>query len=95
MLQNIQDLEKQRQVVTNTFTRNKKSRLSALFRRLRRSPELSFIGVYPILIMIVSVARLLGINPSRQEINYALNQSKELKDRGDIKRTLLDRLGIV
>ena len=74
-----QDLNQAKLIAEKLFLKNPRRSISATFRKLRNSNRFSFFGDYPILALIVNSINNLGINPSRQQIRYSLNQSEELK----------------
>lgn len=74
-----QDLSLTKNIIIKKYIKNPNSSVSAMLRSLRKKSYLSFIGDYPILATITNTISVLGINPSRPQIIYALNQSEELK----------------
>lgn len=88
-----QDFEKAKNKITKMYMQNPKRSISATYRTLREKPYVSFFGDYPILSSIVTTIMSIGIELSRFQITYALNQSDELQSLSkQEKNSLLNQL---
>ena len=91
----IHTLEGAAELVELTFSRNRNSRPSALFRRLRRMREWQVFGDYPLLATLFAKAGEMSVPINRNQIRHTLNQSAELRvmTRRDKKR-IMDALEV-
>jgi hypothetical protein len=89
----IHTLEGAAQLVELTYSRNRNSRPSAMFRKLRRMREWQMFGDYPLLATLFYKVEELGVPVNRGQIRRTIDQSPELKglSRRE-KRFLLDAL---
>jgi hypothetical protein len=89
----IHTLEGAAQLVELTYSRNKNSRPSAMFRKLRRMREWQVFGDYPLLATLFHVVDELGVPINRGQIRRTMDQSPELKglSRRE-KRFMMDAL---
>lgn len=92
---NIQDVGLIIPQVSHQFQKNKNRSISATFRFYRKHSCYSLIGDFPILATIILSISNIGILPRRNTVNYALNQSEELKelskkDKNDLLKVLLE-----
>lgn len=80
-------------IVQKKYTINPNSSISALFRGLRKHPRFQLFGDYPLLAVIVKTIFGMGLNPKRNTITYALNESEELRQLPkNVKIHLLNEL---
>ena len=89
----IHTLEGAAQLVELTYSRNRNSRPSAMFRKLRRMREWQMFGDYPLLATLFYKVDELGVTFNRGQIRRAIDQSSELKglSRRE-KRWMMDAL---
>jgi hypothetical protein len=89
----VHSLDPAAELVALQYTRNRCSRPSAMFRRLRRLQQFSVFGDYPLMYTLFSTTARLGVPLSRQQIRHCLNQSEQLAllTRSE-RRRLLDSL---
>lgn len=89
----IHTLEGAAQLVELTYSRNRNSRPSAMFRKLRRMREWQMFGDYPLLATLFCKVDELGVPVNRGQIRRTIDQSPELRglSRRE-KRFLLDAL---
>lgn len=85
----IQNLDWITQKIIKRFKKNPNSSVSALFRELRRSPNLSLFADAPLIAHIVNTLASVGIYPKRSQISYACRYSPELKGRKSFLNSLL------
>lgn len=85
----IQNLDWITQKIIKRFEKNPNSSISALFRELRRSPNLSLFADAPLIAHIVNTLASVGIYPKRSQISYACRYSPELKGRRSFLNSLL------
>jgi hypothetical protein len=78
-MQVIHTLEGAAQLVELTYSRNRNSRASAMFRKLRRMREWQMFGDYPLLATLFSKCDELGVPMNRGQIRRAIDQSPELR----------------
>lgn len=88
-----QNLDWTTEIIIKRFKRNPNSSVSALFRKLRKSPSLSLFADYPIISHIINTLSSVGIYPERNKVAYALRQSVELKGQRSFLNSLLGRKG--
>jgi hypothetical protein len=77
----IQDLESVKPTIQAHFKRYPNASISAMFRRVRKSPRVSFFGDYPLISLIVTTANDMGIVVSRPALRRACRLTKELKGK--------------
>src|SRR5690348_5694859 len=89
----IHTLEGAAQLVELTYSRNRNSRPSAMFRKLRRMREWQMFGDYPLLATLFYKVDELGVPFNRGQIRRTIRQSPELKglSRRE-KRWMMDAL---
>jgi hypothetical protein len=89
----IHTLEGAAQLVELTYSRNRNSRPSAMFRKLRRMREWQVFGDYPLLAILFQKVDELGVPYNRNQIRRTLDQSPELRglSRRE-KRFMMDAL---
>jgi len=75
----IHTLEGAAQLVELTYSRNRNSRPSAMFRRLRRMLEWQVFGDYPLIATMFEQVHEAGVPVNRGQIRRTLDQSPELK----------------
>lgn len=85
----IQDLESVKPTIESHFRRYPNASVSAMFRRLRKSPRVSFFGDYPILSLIITTMNEHGIVAKKLAIQRVFWVSKELKGQRTILRQLV------
>lgn len=73
------DSNKIKELTQNQYKRNPRRSLSACFRSIRRQKRFDIQGDYTLLATIIYAIHELGINPNIKQVNYAFNQSEELK----------------
>lgn len=52
-----------------------------MYRKIRKSPRVSFFGDYPVMSLIVTTINDMGIKVGRSALRRACRQSKELKGK--------------
>ena len=89
----IHTLDGASELVELTYTRNRNTRPSALFRKLRRMRQWQIFGDYPLVATIFAKVDELGVSVNRNQIRRTIDQSPELKilSRRD-KRYMMDAL---
>jgi hypothetical protein len=89
----IHTLEGAAQLVELTYSRNRNSRPSAMFRKLRRMREWQVFGDYPLLATLFEKVHEAGVPVNRGQIRRTIDQSPELKclSRRE-KRFMMDAL---
>lgn len=89
----ISDSNKIKELAKNQYNRNPRRSLSACFRSIRRQKRFDLRGDYPLLATITSAIQEIGIHPNIKQVNYAFNQSEELKSLSKgMKSELLKQL---
>ncbi len=73
------DSNKIKELTQNQYKRNPRRSVSACFRSIRRQKRFDLRGDYPLLATINSAIQEIGIHPNIKQVNYAFNQSEELK----------------
>ena len=90
MRQEYQDLASEEKTIENHLKAGAKrgyvSSMSALFRKLRRTRRISFVGDWPILSFIIHTAKKQNISFTLSQIKGALRYSKEYKDLGKAEK---------
>lgn len=86
----INDLESTKERIKRHFTRHPQASISALFRGLRKSQNLYFIGDYPLMKLIVVTMHELGIEVRKRPLQRAIQQSSELKGQKILSQQLLN-----
>lgn len=85
----IQDLESVKPTITSHFKRYPNASVSAMFRKLRKSPRVSFFGDYPILSLIILTMNELGITAKKLAIQRVFWMSEELKGQRSVLHQLI------
>ena len=85
----IQDLESVKPTIQSHFRRYPKASVSAMFRKLRKSPRVSLFGDYPILSLIITTMNELDIVAKKLAVQRVFWISEELKGQRIILRQLI------
>lgn len=85
----IQDLESVKPTIESHFKRYPNASVSAMFRKLRKSPRVSFFGDYPILSLIITTMNELGIIAKKLAVRRVFWISEDLKGQRSVLRQLL------
>ena len=85
----IQDLESVKPTIESHFRRYPNASVSAMFRKLRKSPRVSFFGDYPILSLIITTMNELGITAKKLAVQRVFWISQELKGQRGVLHQLI------
>lgn len=86
----LQDLNVTIPRIQKHFTKYPSASISAMFRSLRKSPNMSFFGDYPIVSTIVTTMQSMGIPVKKSSLKRACRQSEELKGQKLLLNHLLN-----